>query len=132
MEVFVTFPGGPKTVSVTMSGHEIVSDSTQAHGGGDLGPPPGNYMIAALLLCTASTARGYCRNHDLPIPEGLRADVQTDESGNLTSITSELLVSADFPEKYHKALVRAAGTCWVKKQWLKAPEFVTRVTVDES
>lgn len=127
MEVTVTFPGGPKSVSVQMGNHLIISDSSTKHGGEDLGPPPGQYMIAALLLCTASTARGYCVAHDFPVPAGMRAEILTDANGDLTWIRCELLVNEDFPETHFRALIRAAETCWVKKQWLNPPEISTEV-----
>ena len=42
-----------------------------------------------------------------------------------------LTVPADFPEKYAKALIRAAGLCSVKKSILSNPEFDIRAVNDK-
>jgi ribosomal protein S12 methylthiotransferase accessory factor len=38
-------------------------------------------------------------------------------------------VPPDFPSKYHKALVRAANTCSVKKTLSNPPEITTETVV---
>ena len=44
-------------------------------------------------------------------------------TGMVGKIDLEIQVPADFPEKYHAALVRSAEQCAVKKHFENPPEF---------
>ena len=55
--------------------------------------------------------------------------IEKDDSGKkITRIRHEIRLPEGFPEKYEKALVRAADTCSVKR-YLKDPPAVETVTV---
>ncbi len=75
----------------------------------------GAMFLAGLVACTTSTARGYCKKHDLPIPEKVIATIDMDDETELvTNVDFKIIVPENFPEKRFKALVRASGTCTVK------------------
>jgi putative redox protein len=43
-----------------------------------------------------------------------------------------IIVPPEFPEKYHKALIKVVDQCAVKKTILNAPEFDIRTVVQEN
>jgi ribosomal protein S12 methylthiotransferase accessory factor len=47
----------------------------------------------------------------------------------LEKIVIEIIVTSDFPEKYHKALVKVADQCAVKKTIINPPRFEVKTTV---
>ena len=92
----------------------------------------GQLFIAAAGACAASVAARYCVNHDLPLLKGIRYTVEYDEDDNcISKINYEIQVPKDFPQGHLDALIRAAGTCTVKRYWLNPPEFVTTTAYTE-
>ena len=92
----------------------------------------GQLFIAAAGACAASVATRYCVNHDLPLIKGISYTVEYDEEDHSVSrINYEIQVPKDFPEDHLGALIRAAGTCTVKRYWLNPPEFVTTTAYTE-
>ncbi len=47
----------------------------------------------------------------------------------IEKIVIEILVPPDFPEKYHKALIKVAEQCSVKKAIMNPPKFEVKTTV---
>ena len=128
----IGIPNDKKRVDVKIEDHVVVTDHTEDHGGEDAGPSMGMAFLAGLVACTTSTARGYCKKHDLPIPEKVIATVEfDDEAGVVSNVSFEIVVPPDFPEKRYKALVKAAGHCDVKRWWLNPPTFETNAVLGE-
>jgi hypothetical protein len=53
------------------------------------------------------------------------------ESHVLDSIAIRIGVPQSFPDKYHDAIVRAAGLCFIKQQLCRCPEITTTVVAAE-
>ncbi|MBI9043196.1 MAG: OsmC family protein [Anaerolineaceae bacterium] len=122
LELQLEFPG--KT-------HDIethVNDLTIRTSDNLIDPSPGKIFLAGLAACTASTARGYCEKHGLPLPTGMKATINYHNEKNIISeYNCEFIVPTDFPKEKVEALIRAAGTCTVKNFWRNPPEFHTSV-----
>jgi len=124
--------GGGKKVTATYKGFSFPADQPADYGGEGSAPEPVDFFFAAIGTCTAYTVHAFCQSRDLDM-EGIRvvAHLEEDESGKkIVSMRHEIHIPANFPEKYAKALVRAAGTCSVKK-YLAEPPVVETVTVRE-
>lgn len=123
-EITVSFAGDSKNIHVSLDPFTIIAD-----GGDRTEPSPGALFIAGVAACTASTARGYCVNNELPLPTGMKAVVEIDETSRLIDVVEmQLLVPPEFPPERLEALQKAAGKCTVKKWWQNPPEFILRVS----
>jgi len=55
---------------------------------------------------------------------------KTDEGKEfLNKIIIEIIVPPDFPEKYHRALIKVADQCAVKKTIMNPPQFEVKTIV---
>lgn len=118
-QVSARFLSDSKKIEIDINSFSIIAD-----GGDKTDPSPGNLFLAGVVACTASTARGYCLHHNLPLPTGLTAVVSTDEETNLINrVQMKLSVPPEFPPERLEALERAAGRCTVKNWWNNPPEF---------
>jgi putative redox protein len=52
---------------ISAGGHQLVADEPISVGGGDAGPDPYDYLLAALGVCTSMTIGLYARRNHLPL-----------------------------------------------------------------
>ena len=130
-QMTVTFPGG-KCVNATFDGFEIATDQSEKYGGEGAYPEPFQYFLASLATCAGIFVLGFCQKRNIP-HDGIRLVQSWDHDEKthlLTTVRIAIEVPADFPEKYHAALVRAASQCTVKKTIESPPEFVVETVVN--
>jgi putative redox protein len=110
----------------------------------EIGPPPdrggdpGAYGPFDLLLCSLATCTGFQvldflqqRGFDAA-GAGVRIEAERGEDSHLLErIAIQINVPAGFPDKYHDAIVRAAGLCFIKQQLGRCPEITTAVVAAE-
>ena len=127
----VSFPGG-KRVNASYNGFEIATDQAVDSGGDGSAPEPYDYFLASLATCAGIYVLGFCQKRGIP-HDGISLSQSWDreeKTNRLSNVRISIEVPADFPEKYHRALVRAASQCSVKKTLENPPEFVVEtVTV---
>ncbi len=127
----VSFPGG-KRVNASYEGFEIATDQDTDSGGDGSAPEPFDYFLASLATCAGIYVLGFCQKRDIP-HDGIslfQSWEREEKTNRLTKVRISIEVPPDFPEKYQKALVRAASQCSVKKTLENPPEFVVEtVTV---
>jgi putative redox protein len=129
-QMTVTFPGG-KCVNATFDGFEIATDQSEKYGGEGAYPEPFQYFLASLATCAGIFVLGFCQKRNIP-HDGIRLVQSWDHDEKthlLTTVRIAIEVPADFPDKYHSALVRAASQCTVKKTIENPPEFVVETVV---
>ena len=126
----VTFPGG-KRVDASYNGFTIATDQDVDSGGDGAAPEPFDYFLSSIATCAGIYVLGFCQRRNIP-HESVRL-VQCwerdQESRRITTIRIAIEVPPDFPEKYHKALIRAANQCAVKKTMEDPPQFVVETIV---
>ena len=122
----VEFAGGLK-VNTRIRHHLILSDQLPRSGGEDSAPQPYELFVASLASCAGLYVQRFCEQRELSI-EGLKVCVtaQAGPDGRVQFLT-ELTLPEGFPEKYHKAVARAAGSCAVKKTIEAQPEMLIEV-----
>lgn len=129
-QMTVSFPGG-KRVNATFDGFEIATDQSEKYGGEGAYPEPFQYFLASLATCAGIFVLGFCQKRNIP-HDGIRLVQSWDHDEKthlLTTVRIAIEVPADFPEKYHSALVRAASQCTVKKTIESPPEFVVETVI---
>jgi len=126
----VTFPGG-KRVDASYNGFEIKTDQCVDSGGDGSAPEPYDYFLASLATCAGIYVLGFCQKRDIPHDGvSLRQSWEREEkTKRLRNVRISIEVPPSFPDKYHKALVRAASQCSVKKALENPPEFQVETTV---
>jgi ribosomal protein S12 methylthiotransferase accessory factor len=126
-EMTVSFPGG-KQVTAHYDGFDIATDQGVDSGGEATAPEPYDLFLASLATCAGYYVLRFCDSRSIPTDGiSIRQRWERDPSKKLVRIAIEIRVPPEFPAKYHKALVRAANTCSVKKTILDPPEIVTSV-----
>ena len=126
----VSFPGG-KRVNASYEGFEIATDQDTDSGGEGSAPEPFDYFLASLATCAGIYVLGFCQKRDIPYDGiSLSQSWEREEKTNrLANVRISIEVPADFPEKYHRALVRAASQCSVKKTLENPPELVVETEI---
>ena len=112
---------GGKRIDALYNGFEIRTDQAANSGGEASAPEPFDLFLASLGTCAGHYVNSFCTERKIPTDE-IRI-VQTwsrDAARKLDAIRLEIRVPGSFPEKYRKALVRAADQCSVRKV-LQAP-----------
>lgn len=117
MEILIDFPGGAR-VDAHVRGHTVHTDQPASGGGGDSAPSPFELFLASLGTCAGIYVLGFCRQRNLPT-EGIRIVQRV----HADKIELEIQVPPSFPKQYHKALIRSAELCKVKKTLENPPQF---------
>jgi putative redox protein len=130
MDMTITFPGGAR-VDAQFGAFTISTDQPPQAGGEGSAPPPFALFLASIGTCAGIYVLGFCRQRGLPtdgiqILQRMDADPRT---GMIAKIALDIQVPPSFPERYHDALVRAAGQCTVKKHLEAPPHFDVRTVV---
>jgi len=130
MDMIITFPGGRK-VTAEYQGHLIATDQKAEAGGEGSAPEPYALFLASIGTCAGIYVLTFCQTRNIPT-ERIRI-VQSHEfdadEHRMKKIRLDIQVPPDFPEKYHKALVKAADLCAVKRAIAHPPEFEVTTTV---
>jgi putative redox protein len=125
MEMEITFPGGAR-VDATFGSFVVQTDQPSAGGGEGSAPTPFALFLSSFGTCAGVYVLGFLRKRGLPT-DGVRL-VQRARRDPATGMTDqveiEILLPADFPEKYREAVVRAAEQCAVKKHLEKPPAIL--------
>jgi len=131
MEIKISFPGGKKVFAEFEDGMVIETDQPVKYGGEGSAPTPYALFLASIGTCAGIFILGFCNERKIPT-EGMsitqRLEYESTPLGSprLARMVLEINVPEGFPEKYHKALVKVADQCAVKKTIMSPPEFVVR------
>jgi ribosomal protein S12 methylthiotransferase accessory factor len=126
----VSFPGGQR-VDASYNGFAIATDQAPDSGGEGSAPEPFDLFLASIATCAGIYVLRFCEKRSIA-QDGVRL-VQSwerdEKTRRLTTIRLDIEVPPDFPEKYHRALVRAAEQCSVKKTLQDPPAFQVETVV---
>ena len=120
----INFPGGT-AVDARFKGHTVRTDQPLRAGGRDTGPSPFDLFLASLGTCAGYYAARFCELKGID-PRRLSIGLETvrdPERKRLRKVRVEVKLPPDFPDKYRKAIVRAADQCAVKRHILEPPEL---------
>lgn len=135
IEIRITFPG-KKKVDAEINGFTIHTDQLPKYGGDGSAPSPFEHFLASIGTCAGIYVLSFCEERKIPagdisLVQRLEYGKTDDGKVYIRKIVIEILVPPDFPEKYHKALVKVADQCAVKKTIMKPPAFEVKTTVKQ-
>lgn len=122
--VTVTFPGG-LAVDAVADGFIIKTDQPVSSGGANTAPEPYTLFLTSIVTCAGFYVQRFCQQRQLST-EGMSMTLNLERNMELRRVEKIRMVihlPQGFPEKYHQAVIRAAGMCSVKKVIMDPPEF---------
>jgi ribosomal protein S12 methylthiotransferase accessory factor len=136
IEIKITFPGGKK-VNAELNGFVIQTDQPVKHGGAGSVPSPFDYFLASIGTCAGIYVLSFCEGRKIStehisLVQRLEYGKKEDGKTFIDKIVIEITVPPEFPEKYHKALIKVADQCAVKKAIMNPPKFEVKTTVKGS
>jgi ribosomal protein S12 methylthiotransferase accessory factor len=120
----VTFPGG-SLVTANFGKFEVATDQPIEDGGNDSAPEPYMLFLSSIVTCAGFYVIRFCQQRKLST-EGMTMTLDIErnpEMRRLEKVKMAIQLPEGFPEKYKKAVIRAAGMCSVKKAIANPPEF---------
>jgi putative redox protein len=125
----ITFEGG-KVVTAHTHGHSIRTDQPLDNGGGDTAPAPFELYLASIGTCAGIYVKSFCDNRKIPTDKIkiIQKTEFSEETGLPVSLTIDIQLPADFPEKYKASVISVAELCKVKKSIANPPVFKTITT----
>jgi len=120
----ITFEGG-KVVTAHTHGHDIRTDQPLENGGSNTAPAPFDLYLASIGTCAGIYVKSFCDNRKIPTDK-IKIIQKTEfskETGLPVSLTIDIQLPADFPEKYKASVISVAELCKVKKSIVNPPEF---------
>ena len=124
MDMQIVFPGG-RRVDAVYEGFRIATDQPRSSEGDASAPAPFDLFLASIGTCTGLYVLDFLQHRAIPT-EGLKLSLrpQRDEkTGMIARIAVDIQLPSTFPERYKKAVVRAAELCAVKKHLENPPLF---------
>jgi ribosomal protein S12 methylthiotransferase accessory factor len=124
MEMMIDFPGGAR-VDAHFGSFTVHTDQPTEDAGDGFAPTPFDTFLASLGTCAGIYVLGFCRMRGLSA-EGIRLvqSARIDPKTKLVeSISLDIKLPNDFPEKYKAAVIRAAEQCKVKKHFEHPPRI---------
>ena len=120
----VTFPGGA-VVTSNFGKFEVPTDQPAEDGGTDTAPEPYMLFLSSIVTCAGFYVQRFCQQRELST-DGMTMTLDIErnpEMRRLEKVKMAIQLPEGFPDKYQKAVIRAAGMCSVKKAIADPPEF---------
>jgi putative redox protein len=124
MEMEITFAGN-KQVNATYKGFTIKTDQPTSEGGDGSAPEPYDLFLVSLGTCAGVYIVYFCESRNIPTENiSMALRFQRNEKNHLMEhVDIDIHLPSDFPDKYRKAVVRAAEMCTVKRNLINPPEI---------
>ena len=132
MEMTITF-GENKKVLAEYKHFTVVTDQPHHAGGDDAAPSPFDLFLTSIGTCVGYYVLMFCRQRNISA-EDIRIIQRThqDPATHLISkIDIDIKLPAEFPDKYHDAVIKAAAQCTVKRHLQVPPLFEIKTSVHE-
>lgn len=120
----ITFEGG-KVVTAHIGQHLVHTDQALSNGGTNTAPSPFELYLASIGTCAGLYVKSFCDNRKIPT-DNIKVIQRTEfdeETGLPVSITLDIILPEEFPEKYRASVVSVAELCKVKKSIANPPVF---------
>ncbi len=125
MEMKVAFPGNKRVVS-SYKGFTVETDQPRSDGGDGSAPEPFDLFLASLGTCAGVYIVYFCESRNIPT-DGIAMTLRFESDAKthrMERIHMEIALPPEFPERYRKAVIRAAQMCTVKRTVDQPPEII--------
>ncbi len=117
-----------------MDGFIIYTDQPPKYGGDGSAPSPFDHFLASIGTCAGIYVLSFCQERKIPsehisLVQRLEYGKTPEGKTFIEKIVIDIIVPPGFPEKYHKALIKVADKCAVKKAIMNPPVFEVSTTV---
>ncbi len=134
MKVDISFEGGKKVAATFPDGLKMITDQSVENGGGGDYPEPYDCFLGSIGTCAGVYVLEFCNARNIPsdkVSLTQTAEFVLDDNGKrrLSEVKLTINLPPEFPERYQKAVVKAAGLCSVKKAIMNSPEFIINFEV---
>ncbi len=121
-------------MNADFNGFTVRTDQSVKDGGEGSAPSPYDYFLASIGTCAGIYVLSFFEKRNIPTADMSllqRLEFRTIEGGKtvLDKIVIDIVVPADFPEKYRQTLTKVADQCAVKKTIANPPTFEIRTVV---
>jgi ribosomal protein S12 methylthiotransferase accessory factor len=131
-ELRITLDGG-RRVTAHVGNHQIHTDQPLNNGGEDTAPSPYDVFLASIGACAGVFVQGFCAARGIDFTGiQIREWPRYDGRGVLRAVELALELPANFPQRYHEALLRVVEQCTVERAIAAGPQFLVRVSATTS
>lgn len=124
MKLKIKYGGGEKIITEVRD-HKVICDQSIDDGGENKAPNPFEYFFVSIGACTATYVYRFCKVRKID-RENITVDLSLgyDDTGKIgNKVNVKINVPDDFPNKYKKALIKAASQCSVKRFIQSEPDI---------
>jgi len=124
MDMEIRFPGG-KAVEAVFNGFTVKTDQPVADGGSGSAPSPFDLFLTSIGTCTGYYVLSFCQKNNIPTEKITLSGkfLRNPLTHLVETIQIDVHVPIDFPEKYKKAVIKAAEVCSVKRHLERPPRI---------
>nr|WP_307726503.1 OsmC family protein [Trichlorobacter sp.] len=113
---------------------QLMTDQAIENGGDGAYPEPFACFLGSIGTCAGIYVLEFCNARKIPTEKvSLTQDIEfeLDPQGKrrVSKVSMTINLPPEFPERYQKAIVKAAELCSVKKAIMHPPEFVVNYQV---
>jgi putative redox protein len=114
----------------------IKTDQSVKYGGEGSAPTPFDHFLLSIGTCAGIYVLSFCEERKIPTEHiSLIERLEYEKRGDkevLAKIILEVVMPPEFPEKYHKTLIKVVDQCAVKKTILNPPQFEIRTVIQRN
>lgn len=129
MKIDISFEGGKKVASTFESGLQMMTDQAVENGGEGSYPEPFACFLGSIGTCAGIYVLEFCNARKIPtekvsLTQNIEFEVDPQGKRRVSKVSMTINLPPEFPERYQKAIVKAAELCSVKKAIMHPPEFI--------
>ncbi len=129
MKIDISFEGGQKVAASFPDGLQMVTDQPGADGTPGAAPSPFACFLGSIGTCAGIYVLEFCNARKIPtekvsLTQNIEFELDPQGKRRVSKVSMTINLPPEFPERYQKAIVKAAELCSVKKAIMHPPEFV--------
>jgi ribosomal protein S12 methylthiotransferase accessory factor len=134
VKIDISFEGGKKVAATFENGLQMMTDQAVENGGDGSYPEPFACFLGSIGTCAGIYVLEFCNARKIPtekvsLTQNIEFELDPQGKRRVSKVSMTINLPPEFPERYQKAIVKAAELCSVKKAIMHPPEFVVEYQV---